>query len=270
MVAVEVYMPNVTSAAASNERRPPLKTVLYVSRKGNSMNAPRPGELSGYEQERISMLRHKGFAVALVDVCGFGTIGDKAGDAFALFNLPSKDYRVKLSTPVDLAFNLNRSIVGVHAGDVVRAATAINSNMLQGLANFTTKIVATISTNDTAPAVLTAAVTAQAVLGDVALVANAATWASVVLTDRYYMGGYYSFVWGALDHFDMPDMVAALPKGTAVLVAGPLDAKQIPLPQNETEELYSFASSVQPGLRLVGTADAAAVTTALFDWLPNV
>ena len=52
-------------------------------------------------------------------------LGDPQGDAFALFNLPDYDYRNKLARPVDVAFNLNRSIVGIHAMDVVRAAKAV-------------------------------------------------------------------------------------------------------------------------------------------------
>lgn len=78
-----------------------------------------------------------GYTVVLVDVCGFGDLGDAAGDAFGAFALPNRGvvasgpehlmltltligctglYRVHLSTPVDLAFNVNRSIVAYHAG----------------------------------------------------------------------------------------------------------------------------------------------------------
>ena len=52
----------------------------------------------------MGALRAAGLAVALVDVCGFGTAADSAGDAFGLFDLPSYDFRVKLSQPVDAAF----------------------------------------------------------------------------------------------------------------------------------------------------------------------
>lgn len=38
-------------------------------------------------------------------------------DAFGLFELPSYAFRTQESGLVDVAFNLNRSIVGIHAAD---------------------------------------------------------------------------------------------------------------------------------------------------------
>ena len=67
--------------------------VLYVSRKGGTLSHPQPGTLSAVERERVRVVRGLGLWVVLVDVCGFGTLGDEEGDAFGLFDLPTWDYR---------------------------------------------------------------------------------------------------------------------------------------------------------------------------------
>lgn len=51
------------------------RTVLYVSRRGSSLHAPRMG-LSSVEQVRVEAIRAMGFHVALLDPCGFGTLGN--------------------------------------------------------------------------------------------------------------------------------------------------------------------------------------------------
>ena len=58
--------------------------VLYVSRKGSTLARPRPGQLSEVEETRLAAVRATGLAVLLVDVCGFGTLADKAGEAISL------------------------------------------------------------------------------------------------------------------------------------------------------------------------------------------
>ena len=127
-VALEVRRSTAAPPPPSGAKEAKEQAVLYVSRKGNTLEDPRPGELSAVENSRIEAILARGFTVVMVDVCGFGNVGDAAGDAFAAFALPNRGlYRVHLSTPVDLAFNVNRSIVAYHAGDVVRAARAVAS-----------------------------------------------------------------------------------------------------------------------------------------------
>ena len=67
----------------------PTPTVLYVSRKGSLIQQPRPGQLSAVEADRVAAIQAAGFAVVLVDPCGFGALGDPMGDAFGMFDLPS-------------------------------------------------------------------------------------------------------------------------------------------------------------------------------------
>ena len=253
----KVYsLPGEGRCHAKLEVLPPLsvvhtasQAVLYVSRKGSSLHAPRM-DLSPVEKQRVEAIRRRGFSVALLDPCGFGTLGngnrttcttvggnatggnvcrlpfvyngvehktcidlDNDGknwcltvdqhhwgecvcgsdDAFGLFELPSYAFRTQESSLIDVAFNLNRSIVGLHAADVVRAATALTTDgTLPGSSAST--IVATIAANDTAPAVLTAALvaaydkqTTAPLLGNLALLSSVSSWESIATSPRYDM-----------------------------------------------------------------------------------
>ena len=83
-------------------------------------------------------------------------------------------------------------------------------------------VVATISVNETAAAVLAAAVvvaaggtgagagsTTLAGPGAVAVIGSTISWGVLAKAERYALDGYYSFVYGVLRHFDMPDLAAA-------------------------------------------------------------
>eukprot|EP01047_Picozoa_sp_COSAG01_P053573 COSAG01_NODE_5758_length_4053_cov_12.093576_3_plen_121_part_00 len=113
-------------------------------------------------------------------------------DAFGLFELPSYAFRTQESSLVDVAFAINRSIVGIHAADVTRAATALTTDGALPGSNAST-VAATISTNDTAPAVLVAALAAagtasqQRLLGDLALLSSVSSWEAVVSSPRFDM-----------------------------------------------------------------------------------
>ena len=96
---------------------------------------------------------------------------------------PPPTSQVKLSTPVDLAFNLNRSVAGIHAGDVFAAAKAVPLVTAS-------KVVAVISCNDTAPAVLAAALAGAPLGTKLAIVGSLATFESVVSSPRFFMGNY--------------------------------------------------------------------------------
>lgn len=53
----------------------PVATVLYVGRKGGSLHRPEMGR-SDVEADRLAAIRRQGFAVALLDPCGFGSLGN--------------------------------------------------------------------------------------------------------------------------------------------------------------------------------------------------
>ena len=249
--------------------------VLYVSRKGSTLAKPRPGELSEVEEHRLTDVVQAGFAVVLVDVCGFGTLADQAGDAFGLFDLPSRDYRTKESHPVDAMYNVGRSLVGLHAADVLRAA-----QWTQGVMKMT--VVATVSANETAAAVLVAALVSkgtpsvedptvpQIQLGGIALVSSVAAWSQIALEPRYDMSSYYAFVFGVLQHFDLPDIVAAL--NASVLVAQPLNALRQPVNETVAATVYSFSNAHNKRLDVKAGASlgAAQLTDALMQWLRSL
>ena len=210
--------------------------------------------------------------MVLVDPCGFGSLGDPMGDAFGMFDLPSYDFRVHEVQPIDVAFNINRSVVGVHAGDVVRAAETVASGLLPGVAPM--RVVATLSANDTAPAVLSAALATSRAgvggpgpLGKVGIVGSTASWAAIVQAARYDMANYYSFVFGALNHFDLPDMAAALPAGIPVMFAGPTDVLGVPLAAAASDAVFGWAQRANPALAVVPTSNAARLTQAIVHFI---
>jgi len=275
------------------------EAVLYVSRKGGTLEDPEPGKLSSIETERVEAIRARGYTVILVDPCGFGTLGDKAGDAFGLFTLPDRGlYRVHLSTPVDVAFNVNRSLVGYHAADIVRAAAAVaTAGILKGQPP--RRVVATISANETAAAVLSAAVITQqekesrvqsmmegggkprSLLGAVAVLSSVASWADIIGRERYALPAYYSFVFGVLKTFDIPDLCGAL--HGPVFIAAPLDAEQRLLSQESAQREYAFATASNPEVSLGGgigssdhskagdgNGDPMGITRQLLAWLQSL
>ena len=185
---------------------------------------------------------------------------------------PLQDFRVHEVQPIDVAFNVNRSVVGVHAGDVVRAAEMVASGLLPGVGPM--RVVATLSANDTAPAVLSAALaTARAgvgspgPLGKVVIAGSTASWASIAKAERYDMANYYSFVFGALTHFDLPDMAAALPAGVSVLFAAPTDARGVALTAGGSHAVFAWAKTANPALMVVPTSDAGRLTQAVIQFI---
>ena len=78
---------------------------------------------------------------------------------------------------------------------------------------------------------------------------------------------YYSFVFGALQHFDMPDLVAALPDTTSVFVGSPVDAKLVPLAQAGATKAYQYATKTNSNVQVKVLSDPQALTQSLVHWL---
>ena len=110
--------------------------------------------------------------------------------------------------PVDVAFNLNRSIVGFHAKDIIRAARAVAAGTLSGQPPM--PVVATISANDTAAAVLSAGLiaattpAAKASLGHIGVLSSIVSWAMIAQTERYYMGALVQLRTHPFGRFNAP------------------------------------------------------------------
>jgi type IV secretory pathway VirB6-like protein len=147
---------------------------------------------------------------------------------------------------------------------------------------------ATVSSNETAAAVLGATLISEAtapasggsgwplshadggaaagLLGDVAVISTVASWESIAASPRYDMSSYFSFVWGALNHFDLPDMAAAILHASPLLLA-PLDAERRPLNASAIASAYQFAKSANPQLAVLGGDAPQGVTARLLNWL---
>ena len=78
-------------------------------------------------------------------------------------------------------------------------------------------------------------------LGKQVLLQPMASLAGAAVGRFYWPYAYYSWVFGILQHYDMPDVVAALAPGSSVLVVDPLDELFWPLPQDEAAAVYKFA-----------------------------
>ena len=150
-------------------------------------------------------------------------------------------------------------------------------------------ISATVSSNETAAAVLGATLISEAaapasggsgwplshhadgsaaagLLGDVAVISTVASWESIAASPRYDMSSYFSFVWGALNHFDLTDMAAAILHASPLVLA-PLDAERRPLNASAIASAYQFAQSANPQLAVLGGDAPQAVTARLLNWL---
>jgi hypothetical protein len=297
-----VAVPRGLHPLRPNSRRgthlPATRVVLYIGRKD-----PISGRLSNVERDRIAALQRGGVAVVTADLCGFGPSG--GGDAFgshygyrsdASTARPRSEERVRQpkvkgagpggGATVDVAFNNNRSIVAVHAADLHRLANAVLSDGAAsaprswGLGPNAT-IVATICANDTAAAVLVAVLTATrsstpkpSMFGDIAIVSSFATWAGLSRSARYDQNSYYAWVYGVLQHFDLPDLVAATsllqPWVPRVLVLSPTDALRTRLPPKQAAKDFEFVLATQPRAVVDTNASTAAdIDRVLVQWLNN-
>jgi hypothetical protein len=285
--------------AASN------RIVLYIGRKGSG------GSLAAEEHARVAAINAAGFYVATADLCGFGPAG--GGDAFNSSKMKDISSSVDNNTEefrgvkssvwgrvsrsllggagpgggavVDVAVNVNRSVVGIHAADVLRAAHAALAAVPSS------SIAATIAANDTAAAVVSAMLLAGSgttsrgakpapLLGDVALLDSFATWESLARSYRYGMTSYYAWVHGILSHFDLTDMIAASStlegeKPPRILILRPQDANNVPLHVNVTQEAFKFAMSVlgdRLQFRLVDnrTGTPSDVDSTIVKWLKRI
>ena len=97
------------------------------------------------------------------------------------------------------------------------------------------------------------------------MLSSVASWSEFLLSPRYDMTSYYSFVFGALKHFDLPDMAAAL--GVPVLVAQPLDAVHVPMNATRAAAAFAFAVAGNPRVAVKVGGSADDVTQALLSWL---
>ena len=102
-------------------------------------------------------------------------------------------------------------------------------------------------------------------LGAVAVLASVASWGDVVSAERYAMSVYYSFVFGVLRNFDMPDLCATI--RAPVFVAAPVDAKQELLEPAVADAMYIFAQKINSKLLVDRSDEPSGLTRRLVKWL---
>jgi hypothetical protein len=143
----------------------------------------------------------------------------------------------------DIARNLNRSVVGIHAADILRVAAWVKQHL--GAAPL-----ATIATGQLHSAALHAALlstgedqSAATAVGALALVGNTASYEEITTSLLYAQDAEWSFIFNVLEHYDLPDLSAALAEAgtTSQLIYGPVDALNRELNASSVAQCFAFA-----------------------------
>jgi len=154
---------------------------------------------SGTEIEQLVM---KGFIVAVPDLSGTGETKNTAGRS------PDVPY----SHPVEYGIMLSgRSLVGVRAGDVIRTA-----EFLKKLYPANSREIHTIATAEMGPVLLHAASFSDHIR-NIILLRSPISYQSVVM-NQYYKVHFSCTVPGALQAYDLPDLIACIaPRKIAIV-----------------------------------------------------
>ena len=227
---------SVPTAASPSAPYPQQRVVLLV------------GAASARQAALAKALNGAGYSTVTMSPCGFGK-----DDAF-----PSS-YKGMAACP-DLAQNLNRSLVGVHAADIVRGITWLGGNFMGSLP------LATIATGELHAAALHAAVLEPGSTGAVIQIGNQANYQEIANSLTYSQASEWSFIFDVLSHYDLPDVAAAIAP-VPQLVYGATDSNGTPLSAAELANVYSFTESVYSAkeasskLRVVPAASISADPT---------
>lgn len=161
----------------------------------------------------IENLVQAGHLVLAVDLRGIGETQAVGGRA--LFGAEWKD--------VSLAYMLDTSYLAMRAEDVLKCARFLQSYQAGGKP----RPVRLVSIGRVGPPALHAAALEPQLFASVELRSCLRSWAEVVRTPKA-SNQYVNVVHGALKVYDLPDLLAALPKGK-VTVSGALDALEQPV-----------------------------------------
>ena len=221
----EYVIPFLLLVPAQGTKHPAL---LYLNPQGKAAEAQPDGEMERFVRQ--------GYAVLAPDLVG---VGEAAGAAVSRRGRES--FFVQNDRFVSFAALLvGRSVVGVHAGDIVRLVRYLESreDIEQGQ-------IAALGRGALCPALLHAAAFSEAV-SKVALIEPLISYRSVVM-NRFYETAFSSAVPGALTGYDLPDLAASLAP-RRLLMVNVLD-------QNGTQ---AGADLIQEDLAVVRSAYAEA------------
>jgi hypothetical protein len=157
MIAGEGHCTIAITACTTAECKTASEPVVLL---GSDQNAPKP--------ELGANLSAAGYTVIHATVCGF----DKPRRAFPI------TYKSMAAIP-DIARNLNRSVVGIHAADILRVAEWVRST-------YSSRPVATVATGQLHSAALHAALLGQpGAVGALALLENTASYEEITASLLY-------------------------------------------------------------------------------------
>ena len=186
--------------------------VIYLHPEGKAADA-RPGGV-------IEGLVKRGYLVLAPDLLGAGEMGPGSfqGDAYA-FTLGSANYNYWFA-----GIQIGRSLTGIRAGDVVRAA-----DYLKGRPDADAARLAGVARGEMGAVLLHAAALDESI-AQVALVDPLVSWASLVLNEYYAPKYMPHAVAGSIGRYDLPDLAAALAP-RRLLALGPVDEMGRPAAQ---------------------------------------
>lgn len=165
--------------------KPNNKALLYLHPSDKSAEASEGGEMEWFVRN--------GFTVLAPDMLGTGEIGSGFNPEILSHPYVRQWFASIL---------IGRSIVGIHAGDVVRLTRLLTDNLgMSEVYGFARK--------EMSPVLLHAAAFESAITR-VALVEPYSSYRSIVMNRFYHPGFIYSTVSAALQAYDLPDLAASL------------------------------------------------------------
>eukprot|EP00039_Didymoeca_costata_P002094 m.57479 g.57479 ORF g.57479 m.57479 type:complete len:914 (+) comp11111_c0_seq1:86-2827(+) len=216
---VTLYFP--ASVSDMMTPRPAMKTVVMYT-----ASAAQPSNPS----VEVLQFVGNGYLVAVVELCGFG----QTSGAF------SSGISGRGQAAEDMAHEIGRSIPGIHAGDIVRVSSFLLKKP------YVSSIDMSISFDAIDVAVLHALLARPDLAPPkIALVAPRATLSAAAKARFYDTSDYYSWVFGVLQYYDLPDLVAATVENlSSVMILGPVDELKHAITVGEANQTYEFAASM--------------------------
>lgn len=176
------------------------------------------GKAAAVKSGEVDRLVKSGYIVAVPDVAGTGETKNRRGD------LPALQY---------IAMMINRSVVGLQAGDVMRVRAFLHSKPEQHEIG---RIVV-VGNGSLGPSIMHAAAL-DSQLSGVVLVNTPLSYRAVVMNGLYKMN-VAEMVSGALTTYDLPDLLACAATRRMALV-GPVDHLRMPAGSSLIEQELAF------------------------------
>lgn len=212
--------------------RLPLEAVVVVTDTPDAVNATHTLVADALQQGQLAVVP---------SLCGFGAIGNGWTDP------PYGDG----TATTYLALSLNRTVVGLHATQLADVWDFVASARAAFAAGLNATVAASVAFGSLEPALLHAAVwqqqqqrqrAAAAAPAAIALAGSLSTYARLV-AQRFYVAPSYADVYAVLQHYDLPDLAAALAP-LPLLIIGPTDGAGRPLDPADLQADYAFAEAM--------------------------